>query len=260
VYAGSYRRVATTTDGVNWYDASSGLSPDCTVYDIAVNPVTPTVVYAALRRGPADQMGVYRSVNAGASWARASVGITDTNITAIAVDLHEPTVIYAATGGGTLFRSSNGGDSWSWSGPGIVVQSQWPGIWDIEADPHTPGVVYLAQQTDGQYPGGVYKSPDYGQTWQRIWEANSGTVVVDPVQPGVLIADDWGNSLYRSSDGGATWEAYDAGAFASSRYVMDLAIGPVTGGWRLYAGTSMKSVWQRDLYTSVFLPTVLKSP
>ena len=254
VYVGMYGSLITTTDGVNWYDASNGLSTACIVWDIAINPVTPTIVYAAQRWGSTDEMGVYRSVDGGSNWVRASSGITDTDVTALAVDPNAPQIVYAGTQQGNLFRSADGGDSWSWSSNGIIIQSGSPAIWDIVPDPRTPGVVYLAHGNDGvSAQGGIYKSTDYGLTWKRVLEGHDpGALVLDPLNPEGLITASWNDYLYRSEDGGETWSVYDADAFTGYRYIQALAVGPSGSGWRLYAGTAMNSIWQRDIYTAPF--------
>ena len=262
VYVGMYASLITTTNGVNWFDASNGLSTNCFVWDIAINPVTPTTVYAAQRWGPTGEIGVYRSENGGANWAQASSGITDTDVTALAVDPNTPQIVYAGTRHGNVFRSADGGDSWTWSGNGIIIQSEWPGVGEIVPDPQMPGVVYLAHGNDGVgTQGGIYKSTDYGVTWERALEGHDPqTLVIDPLNHEVLIAASWNDYLYRSEDGGDTWSAYDADAFTGYRYVQALAVGPTgSGGWRLYAGTGTNSIWQRDIYTAVFLPLVLKN-
>ena len=261
IYVGMHASIIKTTDGTNWYDASSGL-PAAHVWDIAINPITPTTVYAAQRWGNTSEIGVYRSKNGGANWARASSGITDTNVTAIAVDPSDPRIVYAGTEQGNVFRSTNGGDSWSWSGNGLVIHSGWPTIWDIMPDPQAAGVVYLAQSNDGvSGQGGIYKSTDYGVTWERALEGHDPrALVIDPLNHEVLITASWNDYLYRSEDAGDTWSVYDADAFTGYRYVQALAVGPTeSGGWRLYAGTGTNSIWQRDIYTAVFLPLVLKN-
>ena len=262
VYVGMYASLIATTDGVYWSDLSNGLSRNCFVWDVAINPITPTTVYVAQRWGPSSETGVYRSMDRGANWVRSSSGITDTEVTAIAVDPSNPQIVYAGTARGNLFRSIDGGNSWAWSGTGLIIQGGWPGIWDIVPDPKSPGVVYLAQGNDGiSGQGGVYKSTDYGATWVWVLQGHDPQVLMmDPLNHEVLITASWNDYLYRSEDGGDTWSPYEIDAFSGYRNVQALAAGPIgNGGWRLYAGTGTNSVWQRDLYTAVFLPLVVRN-
>lgn len=263
VYVGMYGgTLITATDGVHWHAAHTGLPSSCTVWDVAVNPITPTIVYAGLRWGPAEQMGVYKSTDGGAHWIRASSGLTDTDVIVVAVDPTDPQLVYAGSPRGNVFRSSDGGGNWTWSGSGVVVKNERATIWDIVPDPEAPGIVYLAQSNEGvSEQGGIYKSTDYGMTWDRVLKGHDPrALVIDPVDHDVLIAASWNDYLHRSEDGGDTWSIYDADAFPGYRYVRALTIGRTDGGWRLYAGTGTNSVWQRDIHAGfhTYLPLVAK--
>ena len=255
VYVGMYNgSLIAGDDGVTWSDTSNGLSTDYAVYDIAINQAAPSTLYAA------QKCGVYRSLDRGAHWERASSGLSETYVTAIAVDPNSPQTVYAGTRQGYLFRSTNGGDSWAYSGTGIITDYR-TGITDIQPDQQIPGVVYAAQSNGGVSElGGVYKSTDYGQNWERILEGHDPqALLIDPLNSQVLLAASWNDYVYRSGDGGESWTPYDIDAFTGYRYTTALAAGPAGGVWRLYAGTGTNSVWQRDLYPGVFIPLVLKN-
>jgi photosystem II stability/assembly factor-like uncharacterized protein len=97
----------TTNGGSSWSAAGSGL-PDAELRELAVNPKTPTQVFAATKEG------LYRSTDAGASWARVSQGLEDDDVEAVAFDPASGAV-YAGSFQG-VFRSTDGGESWSkWS-------------------------------------------------------------------------------------------------------------------------------------------------
>lgn len=78
--------------------------PTSTVNGFAVHPSNPKVMYVAMRDG------IFRSEDAGATWAR--VGDEMKNAAAVAVNPRTPAEIYAATTDGRLFRSSDGGARW----------------------------------------------------------------------------------------------------------------------------------------------------
>ena len=249
-YIGMYNgSLIASTDGLHWQSADSGLPSSCHVFDIAVNNVTPTTIYAAMRWGPTAHMGVYRSVDSGAHWVRASSGLTDTDTTAVTVDPSQPEVVYAGTPRGNVFRSTDGGATWSWSGSGVVVKSEWATIWDFVPDPKAPGVVYLVQSNEGvSGQGGVYKSTDYGATWDRCFEGHDPrALVISPMNNHLLTVASWNDGLYRSKDGGITWSPYDVDGFPGSAFVRSLDIGRTPGGWALYAGTGTNSIWQKEI-------------
>ena len=106
-----------------------------------------------------------------------------------------------------LFASNDHGEHWAYSGfssPG--------GSSVIAFDPVNPGIIYL-----GSNSSGVYKSMDSGITWQSLssWPGPGmvTAMAVHPTQPNIVFAH--GSSffvyeppqgLYRSSDGGSSWE------------------------------------------------------
>lgn len=78
--------------------------PTSTVNGFVVDPVNPSVMYAALRDG------VFRSDNAGDRWTRASNGPRD--VAAVAVNPKKLSEVYAVTMDGKIFRSTDGGTRW----------------------------------------------------------------------------------------------------------------------------------------------------
>jgi len=102
---GGWHRVARPPDLPN--------SRHHAIVAIAIDPRDPDNVYAARRKG-----GVIRSSDGGATWRRANTGLTDRSVNALAVDPHDPRVLYLSTGApstitpGAVFRSTNGARSW----------------------------------------------------------------------------------------------------------------------------------------------------
>ncbi len=88
-------------------------------------------------------------------------------------------------------------------------------IHDIEALPHDPSTAYVASAS-----GGLWKSVNRGISWTNLWEhmpvSTFGDLAIAPSDPSILYAGtgeqqnrqstSWGNGVYRSNDGGATWE------------------------------------------------------
>ncbi len=86
---------------------------------------------------------------------------------------------------------------------------------DIEFNPQNPNIVYAGAAT-----GGVFKSTDMGNTWTPIFDDQAnvtiGDIGIDPVNPDVIYVGTGeangghnnfaGGGLYKSTDGGATWQ------------------------------------------------------
>jgi hypothetical protein len=188
---------------------------------IAIDPATPTTLYASVL----DE-GVFKSTNSGASWVPVNNGLTSLSVFSLAIDPTTPTTIYAGTAsttGGGVFRSLDGGASWTISSgtPGLT-------IFAIVIDPTTPTTVYA-----GARPG-VRKSIDGGASFGAsgtFVDATHPTEVrglaIDASDPTRLLAAvyGWDSGMWRSTDAGASWQAQNTGlltAFGGSKFVQHM--------------------------------------
>ena len=144
------------------------------------------------------------------------------SIYTLAVDRGDESVVYAASSN-SVFRSDDGGDSWSFAGAGLRVQM--PGIRTLAAS----GDAVLAGTWDG-----LWRSADGGRSWQLV---RAG--LPERLQVEVVLADPrrnerlWAGTtegLFASDDRGATWRR--SGELTPPA-VFGLAIDPSTG--QLYA-------------------------
>lgn len=143
--------------------------------------------------------------------------------------IEPPSYLYAAMGGqenAGVYRSDDGGDSWSMKNDGLRVPI---GLVDIAIDPQDPSILY----TTGFEPGG-WKSTDSGVTWSFM----SGTsylwcFAIHPLTPTTVLAGGSCNqcpTIYRSTNGGLQWTGVytSPGVATSYGHVRALAIHPVT--------------------------------
>jgi photosystem II stability/assembly factor-like uncharacterized protein len=147
-----------------------------------------------------------------------------------------PGVFWAGTAQGGVYRSSDGGASWtSPSGgapfPGYAVTS-------LAADPALPGTVWVG--LTGVVKGGLLaRSTDLGRSFEvvRRWEDRAGARVVATTSPGtrkaIGVGGDWGVEI--SEDDGATWRA-SAPPLDPGSGISFLAFDPVRPGV-LYCGS-----------------------
>ena len=179
--------------------------------------------------------GVYKTTDGGNSWINISDGFFKTgSVGAISVAPSDPNVIYVGMGetdirgnmsaGDGMYKSTDEGKTWTYLGLG---ESQFIG--DIEVHPHNEEVLWVAAMgqvfgTEGNETRGVYKSTDGGKTWRNVLSRNEKTgavdIAIDPNNPRILFATLWeayrspwemssggpGSGLFRSKDGGETWE------------------------------------------------------
>lgn len=137
------------------------------------------------------------------------------------IEVHpgDPRTWYVAVGSGGVWKTTNAGVTWT---PIFDEQPSYS-IGDVALDPSDPEVVWVGtgENVSGRHVGwgdGVYRSADGGRTWRRMGLERSehiGKVLVDPRDGDVVFVAAEGplwspggeRGLFRSRDGGATWEA-----------------------------------------------------
>ena len=133
-------------------------------------------------------------------------GLSGSIVRALVTQPRHPRTLYAATWGGGVFQSSDGGEHWQASNAGLPSYH----VYALLCDPITPTVVYA-----GTRDSGVFRSSNGGQTWaaasQGLAESTVYALGVGPaVNPGrqeAIYAGTDAGRLYRSEDGGQTWES-----------------------------------------------------
>jgi photosystem II stability/assembly factor-like uncharacterized protein len=197
------------------------------VVDVDVNPSDPTQFYVAYATG-----GLWRTRNAGISFESVFDTESVLFIGDIAVDWARGERIWLGTGENNSSRSS-------YAGVGLYVSPDSGNTWRhrgledthhigrIVLDPHNPDVAYVGALGALYSPGGqrgVFKTTDGGATWRQTLTLGGNVGVVDlamdPAQPGTLYAAAWertrrgwdfiesgpGSGMYKSTDGGETWQ------------------------------------------------------
>ena len=177
--------------------------------------------------------GVWETNDAGRTWKPIFDSQPIGSIGAIAVSESNPNVIYAGSGeadmrsdisqGNGMYKSIDGGKSWSQSG---LTDSQQIG--DIIVDPANPELVYVAglgHPYAANAERGVFRSSDGGKTWKKVLGPDDDTGAIDlafePGNPRVLYAALWAtrrtpwsvyppsngptSGLFKSTDGGEHW-------------------------------------------------------
>jgi photosystem II stability/assembly factor-like uncharacterized protein len=205
----------STDRGNNW-QTNTSLAVVGNIAALAINPVTPSTMYAGL------YAGIFKSIDGGSSWSKLNLGA---NITAIAIDPATPATLYVGSYGGP-FKSTDGGDSWNQINIGLPDST----VLSLAIDPVTPGTLYA-----GTYYG-IYKSTNGGGNWSLIntglTSSGVSKLVIDPVTPATVYAVTVGAydgseapAVLKSTDRGTTWSRLVTGMLSS---ISDFAVDPVS--------------------------------
>ena len=197
---------------------------------IIVDPHDPNRLFvAALGHpyGPNPERGVFRSLDGGASWQKVLYKDDNTGAIDLAFDPSSPQIVYAdmwssrrppwTTGGGYngpgsgLYKSTDGGANWKQLTGGLPTEKDKLGRIGIGIAPSDANRIYA--WVDAPKLGGIYRSDDAGENWQRVNEEQRiggrgddfACVRVDPKNKDIVYAAN--TSTYRSADAGKNFIA-----------------------------------------------------
>lgn len=218
------------------------------IADIVIVPDDPATWYVAVGSG-----GVWKTENAGTTWASLFDGQGSYSIGALGADPSDPNRIWVGTGennggrhlgfGDGVYKSDDGGSTWQKKG---LEASEH--ISKIIVHPEDSNTIWVASQGPLWSPGGergVFKSTDGGETWVNTLSSGEYTgatdLVIDPRNPDRLYAAMWQHhrtvatyigggpesGLWKSEDGGETWSELKTGLPEGNMGKIGLAISPI---------------------------------
>ncbi len=223
--------------GISWFPVSDTAFHSSSVGAIAVAPSDPNIIYvgmgeAAIRNTAIMGDGIYKSMDAGKTW-KHQLTLDAAAIGQIIIHPKNADVAYAAVMGKVygsskergVYRTRDGGRSWQQ----ILAKDDSTGAIDIDFDPTNPNIIYAALWQAHRMPWklssggpgcGLYKTTDGGDTWTLL-SKNPGMpkgmigkicVAVSATNPQRVYAmvESEHSRLFRSNNGGATWDTASA--------------------------------------------------
>ncbi len=236
----------TTLASLRWRSIGPA-NPGGRVTDIAGVPGNPNTYYVAGAIG-----GIFKTTNGGMTFAPIFDSQPVSSIGAIAIAASNPNILWVGTGEGDprndagfgdgVYRSTDAGQTWQHVG--LTDSERVKRIRIHPTDPNTAWVAVLGHEWGPNEERGVFKTTDAGKTWKKVLYLDADTgcsdIDIDSQNPRILYAGmytyrrkPWrfdsgggGTALYRSKDGGDTWEKLTQGLPKTPMDRIGVAVAP----------------------------------
>lgn len=238
---------SSLVSGLKWRSAGPAFSSG-RIADFAVNPKNHSEWFVAVASGH-----LWKTTNNGTTFEPVFDNYGAYSMGCIIYDPNNSNVLWLGTGehnhqrslgyGNGVYKSCDGGRSWK--NMGLKESRQ---IGKIAIDPRNSDIVFVAAEGSVWGPGGdrgLFKTTDGGKTWKKVLEISENTgvnnIVIDPRNPDVMYASSEQRrrhvftkigggpetALYKSVNGGESWDKMTSGLPGGDMGGIGLAISPI---------------------------------
>ncbi len=226
----------------------------------AIGPAEMSGRISSLDAVPGPPVTLWVGTASGGVWKSEDAGITfepvfddhTQSIGAVRVDPSDPDVVWVGTGeswvrnsvslGDGIYKTTDGGESWKHVG---LPDSE--RVAQIVINPHDTDTVFVCATGRLWSAGGergVWRTTDGGESWENVLSVDEDTgcsdIDMDPQEPDVLYAGMWqfrrepdfftsggpGSGLYKSTDGGETWDQLENGLPEGEKGRISVTVAP----------------------------------
>lgn len=182
--------IKTTNEGESWDSIVNGIEGSyVTANTLKMNPQNPEELYAGI-----GSLGVYKTTNGGENWFLTNLAYSD--VYTIYIDKENPGKLLTGQYGWAIMKTTNKGNQWYH--PEFNTEFQGLPIREIDFNPFNLDEGFAASEY------GLFKTTDRGESWKYYVEMGTKRVInYHPSIPNLIFT---GPPLYRSTDGGETWQ------------------------------------------------------
>lgn len=249
---------------------------NATLESVAVDPENADHVLAGVGILLESQpgYGLYYSYDRGDNWKRAEGIPQAKSVTSIVFNPNNPNIVYAASFGKGVYKSSDGGETFTRVGGDrlkytfrLAISSGDPRIVVAGSNLFFAGLS-TADQISGEY-GGVFQTTNAGESWTEItasvrdydgsegqfdvWKYNFGhlpnyeRILIHPDNPDVVIVGHHGESVVLTRDGGETWEKQSIGMIPGNMHNYAYCLGADADFMKIYTCSCGRGLFSGQL-------------
>jgi len=217
------------------------VSSEPEIQDIAVSGAPTYSIFIATLEG------IFKSNDGGKTWTQLRKGLINEKVRSVVINQEDPQIVYAGTTNG-IFKSEDGGENWSeWIEESTGLNHV--DIKDLAINPQDSDILYAGTA------GGLYISDDEGESWELSFDGglyqdsrDVRFIRISPNAKNIYLGTN--KFIFKSSDGGNTWERKWQNEFSDALDLVPLDTEPeflyvgTTKG--LYKSFNWGITWEKD--------------